>query len=58
MQQDHELDEVRAGLLPERLLAAAKQVRHQRGNAVRERVGIRSLWSGLYRNGESRLTSI
>jgi hypothetical protein len=40
MQQDHELDQVRAGLLPERLLPAAKQIGHQRGNAVGQRVGI------------------
>ena len=35
VQQNHELDEVRARLLPERLLAAAKQIGHQRGQAVR-----------------------
>ena len=40
VQQDHELDEVRARLLPERLLAAAEQVGHQRGDAVRQRVGV------------------
>ena len=40
MQQDHELDQVRARLLPERLLAAAKEVGHQRGDAVGQRVGI------------------
>ena len=40
VQQDHELDQVRARLLPERLLAAAKQVGHQRGDAVGQRVGI------------------
>jgi hypothetical protein len=40
MQQNHELEQVRARLLPERLLAATKQVGHQGGNAVGERVRI------------------
>ena len=40
MQQDHELDQVRARLLPERLLAAAKEIGHQRGDAVGQRVGV------------------
>ena len=40
MQEDHELDQVRARLLPERLLAAAEEVGHQRGDAVGQRVGV------------------
>ena len=40
MQEDHELDQVRARLLPERLLAAAKEIGHERGDAVGQRVGI------------------
>ena len=40
VQQDHELDQVRAGLLPERLLAAAEQIGHERGDAVGQGVGV------------------
>ena len=40
VQQDHELDQVRARLLPERLLAPAKEIGHERGNAVGQRVGV------------------
>ena len=40
MDQDHELDEVRARLLPERLLAATKEIGHERGDAVGQRVGV------------------
>src|SRR5262249_7611017 len=40
MQQDHKLDQVGAGLLPERLLAAAKEIGHQRGDAERQRIGV------------------
>jgi hypothetical protein len=40
VQQDHELDEIGAGLLPEGLLAPAKQVGHQRGHAEGQGVGI------------------
>ena len=34
MQEDHEFDEVRAGLLPKGLLPFAEEIRHQRGDAV------------------------
>jgi hypothetical protein len=40
VQQDHELDQVRARLLPEGLLPAPEQVGHQRGDAVGQRVGV------------------
>ena len=40
MQQDHELDEVRARLLPERLLALAEEIGHEGGDAVGQRVGV------------------
>src|ERR1051326_7131 len=38
MQQDHELDQIGAGLLPEGLLPASEEIRHQRGDAKRQRV--------------------
>src|ERR1051325_5052383 len=38
MQEDHELDEIRAGLLPEWLLSAPEEIRHQRGDAKCQRV--------------------
>ncbi len=40
MEQDHELDEVRTRLLPERLLASAKQIGHEGGDPVGQRIGI------------------
>src|SRR5260370_31223378 len=39
VQQNHELDQVRAGLLPERLLPASEQIGHQCGGAAREPIG-------------------
>ena len=36
MQEDHEFDEIRAGLLPEGLLPFAEEIRHQRRDAVRQ----------------------
>ena len=40
VQEDHELDQVRARLLPEGLLAPAKEVRHERGDAVGQRISV------------------
>jgi hypothetical protein len=40
VQQDHELHEVRARLLPERLLPTPKQVGHQGGDPIGQRVGV------------------
>ena len=40
VQEDHELDEIGARLLPERLLAAAIEIGHERGDAERQRVGV------------------
>ena len=47
MQEDHELDEVRARLLPEGLLAAAEEIGHERGNAVGQRVGVEIVVEGV-----------
>src|SRR3984885_7214603 len=40
MKKDDELDEVGVGLLPERLLATAKEIIEERGDVVSERVGV------------------
>src|SRR5258708_15836636 len=40
MKKDDELHEVGVGLLPEGLLATAKEIVEERGNVVRERVGV------------------
>lgn len=40
MQQDDELHEIRARLLPEPLFTPIEKIGHERGNAVRQRVGI------------------
>ena len=41
VKQDDELDQVRVGLLPERLFTFAEQIVQQRRDAVRQRVGVK-----------------
>ena len=43
MQQDHKRDEVGAHLLPERLLAAAKQIGRDCGDALGQSVGVQAV---------------
>jgi hypothetical protein len=40
MKEDDELDEIGVGLLPKRLLATAKEIVQERGDVVREGVGV------------------
>jgi hypothetical protein len=51
VQEDHELDEVRTRLLPERVLAATKKIGHQRADPIGERIRLEIVVQGC--NGTS-----